>query len=272
MVNKESPVKENNQIILGYSKPDFEEWGGKVSLSYPVDKLMIGLIFGGSGSGKSTSALWILSSIIRSVPVEITLIDFKNDTTWQFLDGYPRYYTGMDCYEALKQFYNEYAEIRNSGKPSDIFKLLVFDEYPSFLNYYQTQEKIDKPSKDKTSVYKHSLAMVSELMCLSRSLNVGIQLICQYPTSDLFANARENLQYKIGLGNISSEARKMIFGNYEIPKILNKTGEGILVVEGYEPALVKYPKIKDISDFKYHLFRVLMNPYLQDIGADDNIL
>lgn len=254
----------SNDIILAYSKSDYEEWGGKVSLSYPLSKMMMGLVFGGTGSAKSSVALWIVSSVMRSVPVDLTLLDFKKDEIWQFMDGYPRYFTNERCYDALKKFYNDYLEIRNSGKPSKVMKWLVFDEYPSYISYFKNHDNLHK-----TTIAKHSLSMISEIMNMGRSLNVSILIICQYPTSDLFNDARDNLQYKIGLGNLSVESKRMIFNNYEIPECNYKTAEGFMVVEGYPPVSVKYPLIQDISDFKYHLFRLLMEEHLKDCDIHD---
>ena len=262
-------IMEKYDTLVGYSLDDFSKHGLKVSYSVPYSRILQGVLSGSTGSGKSMTALWLVASMIRSVPTELWLLDFKRDETWQFLEGYPRYFVNEDCYNALCKFYDEYVEIRNSGKPSKVVKWLVFDEYASQIGQLVMLDKLNK-----THLANDAMAKLGEIMSMGRSLNVGILVLCQRTDASWFSQgSRENFQLRILLGNNSNDSMRMMFNGYDIPERngIFKSGEGIMAIDGYPLMTVKYPMIRDMPDFKHHVFRLLMDEHMRDCTLDDVI-
>lgn len=258
-----------NEVIVGYSLDHYRKGEGKIAFSIPYNRILQGVISGGTGSGKSTCALWFIASMIRSVPTELWLLDFKRDEMWQFLDGYPRYYTNEACFNALCKFYDEYVEIRNSGKPYPIVKYLLFDEYPSFISNLMMMDKLNKTHRANEAMSK-----IAEIMGMGRSLNVGTLVLCQRNDSTWFnQGSRENLMMRVLLGNNSTDSMRMMFNGLDLPEKheVFKAGEGFLAIDGYPLMTVKYPMIRDMPDFKHHVFHLLMNEHMRDCTLSDDI-
>lgn len=212
------------------------------------------LITGGSGSGKSYAVLFLLGMILKSCPdIDIYFCDFKNSLDFSFLMGYPHYFAGDNVYEGVLAYYNSFCDARRNRR-SNRRHLLIFDEYPAFVNYLNTIDKRDK-SKKASDV----LGSIAEVLMLGRGIGYGVWIVTQRPDASLFSlGARDNLMIVVGLGRMSKEQKAMVFTGEEIPDRIFGRGEGMLLADGYPIKQVKYPCIRNIYEWKQHIKLVLM--------------
>lgn len=235
--------------------------GFEIGIYLPLHSHCHALITGASGSGKSTMLLGSLANAMRSEPMQIYINDFKNSEDFHFLTDYPLFKSGEDCLENLRKFYNSFLEARRLGK-KNIRRLLIFDEYSAFLNYLSAQDRINK-----TKLALETQSMISEILAMGRSLGYGLWICMQRPDASVLANgSRDNFMVSIALGNLSKEHKQMIFAGYDLPaERIYHAGEGILLASGYEAQEVKYAMVvlEDISEWKYHIHRLLMEDYLE---------
>lgn len=212
------------------------------------------LITGSSGSGKSYSLLYLLGCLLQDNPeTEIYFCDFKNSEDFSFLKGYSHYYSGDSCYNGVMAYYESFCNARINGK-TEKRHLLIFDEYPAFLNYLST---IDKQGKTKKT--GDILGVVAEILMLGRGIQYGVWIVTQRADASLFANgARDNFMVVLGLGRMSKEQKGMIFAGEELPDKIYRQGEGCLLADGHPLYEIAYPRIKNIVDWKKHIKEILM--------------
>lgn len=245
----------DRKMVFGYELLPFSEYGLSIPIRLEIGSYPHMLITGASGSGKSMTLLFLLGKLLQCYPdIEMYLCDFKNSDDFSFLEGYPYYYTGADCYTGVMEYYEKFSEIRaDREKQNQKRYVLIFDEYPAFINFLNMRDKANK-----TKLANDILGAVSEILMLGRGISCGIWLLTQRADSTLFSNgARDNLMVIIGLGRMSKEQKGMIFPGQEILDLIFSAGEGMLLADGREITSVKYPIIQDISDWKRHIRSIL---------------
>lgn len=251
----------NNKMLIGYSLPDWRDIGEKVRLELsPISHPHI-LLTGASGSGKSNACLWLLSNFIKTMPNSVYMLDFKGNREWKFLSDYPLFFAGNQCLDGLRKYYNAFKQAQANDKEPTIQHLLIFDEYPAFIQNLTMQDKLNK-----TKYLVEAQSMLMEILAMGRSLGYGVWILAQRPDANLFVNgSRDNFMVMIGLGNMSREHKQMLFSGYDLPnEQIYKAGEGLLFADGFGVMEVKYPLLKDLSEWKYHIFRLLMQDFLED--------
>ncbi len=223
------------------------------------------LITGSSGSGKSQALLFITGRMIqkfyeRDEEIDFRFCDFKNSDDYKFLEelSYPKYYSGLDCYSGIMEFYKDFSETRSKkGISKKKHHFLVIDEYQACVTYYSQKDKMDK-----TKYSSEILSAISEILMLGRNTPSGvwhIWVVTQVASATLFANGtRENFMVTLGMGNLSKEQKSMIFPGQEIPDRRFKPGEGMLLADGFEIKEVVFPLIRDVADWKRNLGKLLM--------------
>lgn len=224
-------------------------------LSLDVNTHCHALITGSSGSGKSYTLLYLLGCLLQDIPeIKLYFCDFKNSEDFDFLKGYPYYYSGNDCYKGVMEYYESFCNARISGKTARRRHILIFDEYPAFINYLSTKDK-----QEKTKKTGDILSTVSEILMLGRGLAYGVWLVTQRADASLFANgARDNFMIVLGLGRMSKEQKNMVFAGEEIPDKIYHQGEGCLFADGYPLYEITISKIRNVVDWKKHIKSVLM--------------
>lgn len=248
---------QSEKMNWGYRRDNYYNNGIPMRIPLNIKTHCHALITGSSGSGKSQALLFLIGMLIQSKPdICIYVCDFKNSEDFRFLRPYSHYYAGNDCYEGVMEYYSQFSMIRESDEIDKQRYVLIFDEYPSFINYLQMKDK-----QNKTRFANDILSAVSEILMLGRGTGggFGCWIVTQRSDSSLFANgARDNFMVCISLGNLSKEQRNMIFSNMEIPDRIFTAGEGILLADGKGLAEVKYPLIEDVSDWQEHILSALM--------------
>lgn len=211
------------------------------------------LITGASGSGKSYALLFLLGNLLQCTPqVVVTFCDFKNSEDFEFLKGYPNYYSGDNCYHGIMNYYEKFCDARIHGN-NKVRHILIADEYPALINYLTT---IDKQTKSKKA--GDVLGAVAEILMLGRGIQYGIWIVTQRADASLFANgARDNFMIILGLGRMSKEQKSMLFAGEEIPDKIYKQGQGVLLADGQPLYDITIPKIRSIISWKKHIKEVI---------------
>lgn len=196
------------------------------------------LLTGSSGTGKSYALKYLLSNLLLN-RVNLAFCNFKRSEDFNFLNKYGKYYTYSDCVNGIQKFYNTFKEKQISDIEFDgTYHILIFDEFPAFI--------LSETLKDKKTAEKYKL-IISEILMLGRSYGLGIWLVMQRPDSAFLANgARDNFQTTISLGNISKEAKTMLYSGEDLPNRVYKVGEGICWIDGIGLKEIKFPRIRDI--------------------------
>ena len=240
-------------MIYGYNMGIFTETGLKIPIQLDLSDHCNLLLTGCSGSGKSYALLYLLGSVLKSnEDIEIFFCDFKNSYDFSFLEDYPHYYSGDNCYDGITEYYRVFCSARQQREFTKKH-LLIFDEYPSLVNYLQGKDKANK-----TKYASDVLSAISELLCLGRGIQYYTWIVTQRADNSLFANgARDNFMVVIGLGRLSKEQKSMLFSGEELPERIYKKGEGILLADGYPLREVKFPFIRNIDDWKKHIHAIL---------------
>lgn len=212
------------------------------------------LITGSSGSGKSYTLLYLVGCLLQAYPeIEMYFCDFKNSQDFTFFKDSPHYYSGNDSYSGVMEFYEKFCSARSEVK-MDRRHILIFDEYPAFINYLTMKDKQEK-SKKAGDV----LGAIAEVLMLGRGLGYGTWIITQRADATLFANgARDNFMIIIGLGRMSREQKGMIFAGEDLPEKIYHQGEGCLLADGYPIQEYICPKISNIVDWKKHIKQILL--------------
>ena len=245
-----------NKTIMGYDRESFVQYGLTAPIELEVASYPHMLITGASGSGKSQTLLFLIGKLLQSNPdVVIYLCDFKNSEDFSFMEGYAHYYAGKECYEGIMEYYQNFSNIRADRTLHGRKRyLLICDEYPAFINYLQMKDKTEK-----MKLANDILGAIAEILMLGRGIACGCWLLTQRADSTLFANgARDNFMVVIGLGRMSKEQKGMVFTGQEIPDEILGAGEGLLLADGKELVTVKYPLIENVSDWKEHIFQILI--------------
>lgn len=252
-------MKGNGSMAWGYRLDVFYDLGLKYAIRLPIASHCHALLTGGSGSGKSTAVLYLIGSLLRNLNepfLELDICDFKHSEDFYFLQGCKNYYAGDAVYDGVMRYYAKFVQARQQGK-SPRRHLLVFDEYPSAVSYFQGKDK-----RDKTKLANDLLGAVSEILMLGRGLSYGIWIVTQRPDNTLFqSGARDNFMVYLALGRLSKEQKGMIFPGEELPsERIYLPGEGLLLADGYPLTEVKFPLIFDMDDWKRHILECLNCP------------
>lgn len=231
----------------------FSEYNIAISINLDMATHCHALITGSSGSGKSYALLYLLGTLLQSEPnIIVYFCDFKNSDDFRFLKDYRYYYSGNNCYKGIMDYYNAFSESRINDTANTRY-ILIFDEYPAFVNYLQAKDK-----QEKTKYSNDVLSAIAEILMLGRGIGFGVWIITQRPDANLFSNgARDNFMIVISLGRLSKEQKGMIFSGEDIPENIYEKGEGLLLSDGHELKEVKFPKIRDVSNWRKHILSII---------------
>ena len=134
-------------MTWGYDAKIAHQYQTKSSIQTEIDTHCHALITGSSGSGKSVAVSYLLGRRLKRADTRVFVRDYKNSKDFRFLNGYENYYTGKQCYDGIMAFYQRFHETRESDGAEKERYLLVFDEYPAFLNRLQMLDKQNKEKK-----------------------------------------------------------------------------------------------------------------------------
>lgn len=212
------------------------------------------LICGSSGSGKSYALLFLLKQLLDE-DVCLFLLDPKNSEDFKFLEGYKYYYSADNCYEGFKDYYEVFTQARKTMK-SDKRHVLVCDEYPALILQLKAQDGLNK-----TKMASEILSINSELLMLGRGVakGFGVWTVCQRPMATVFSEgSRDNYMVSLNLGRLSKETKQMLFSDEEISEgVVYGKGEGVMLADGKALTEVKFPYIRNITEWKQSILEKL---------------
>ena len=217
-------------MILGYRLSDYQEYGLKVPVNITLAKQTSSILIAGkSGSGKSLSARWYLWQMLSSGESSVYISDYKAGEEYEVFEGLPAYASGANAVQMILDFYNFFSEIRSSRIRLKKHYTLFIEEYFGLLTYAETQSK-----KLKTEI----MAMVGELLAVSRGLHMGVILCVQRADAANFASgSREQFQAVLSFGRCSAEQFRMLGFSGELennPTDSYKSGQALALIDGQE--------------------------------------
>ncbi|SEU22516.1 hypothetical protein SAMN05443270_3493 [Lacrimispora sphenoides] len=229
----------SSDLVLGY---DYDKWYG-YGLKQPITTDISTktnshtILCGMSGSGKSYSINILFAKLCVANPEgTVYFADFKQDDSFEYLRGCPRYYPYNSSLEALETVY-EILHKRQSGEDTSRNPVtLIWDEYMANILAIQSTEK-----KKADEVMRK----VSEILMLGRSLAVRLIISCQRPDASPFpSGSRLNYGIIIIVGAPIRSIYEMLIPKEYIDKIGDRNfviGEGIVLLQGSKLGFVKVP-------------------------------
>ena len=238
-----NPDNPSPQLILGYELDSWKLYQEKVPITVDLSPKTNShiLLCGMSGSGKSYHEQQILYKLALAEPDGIFyLADYKQDDSFAYLRGCPRYYGYKSTLEALEIVHKRLLT-RQSGSASTRNPVTIFwDEYMA-----QALSLISEEKKAAAVV----MGKVSEILMLGRSLSVRLVISCQRPDALAFpAGSRLNYGVVVVLGAAVRSIYEMLLPDHmELVKGRQfGRGEGVVLLQGSELHYVKVPMVRDV--------------------------
>lgn len=224
------------RLTLGYDLDRWRLFGEKVPKSIDLSPKINShiLLCGMSGSGKSYLENQILAKLPLAEPGgEIYFADYKQDDSFAYLRGCPRYYGYKDTLTALDVVHGRLLA-RQSGEDTRRNPVtIIWDEYMA-----QMLALISEDKKAAAVV----MGKVSEILMLGRSLSVRLIISCQRPDALAFpAGSRLNYGVVVVLGAAVRSIYEMLLPDHmeQVKGRQFGRGEGVALLQGSELHFIK---------------------------------
>lgn len=218
-----------------FSEPLLNE-GFRQYIGWNLDTAPHCAISGITGTGKTYLLKLLLARISKHIADStIVLCDYKGDSDFSFLSDCSHFFRFDACLDGLNSFYVDFLSVQKSGK-SQGTKLLVFDEWASFINSLDKKEAEEAKKK------------LSSLLMLGRSFDFHIVLSQQRLDAESFGKSRDNFNMIILLGNPSKEVIGMLFNDYKDQITNDRTrGTGYMLINGCNFQKIVVPQISSME-------------------------
>lgn len=170
---------------------------------------------------------------------EIFFADYKQDDSFAYLRGCPRYYGYKDTLTALDKVHGRLLARQSGSDPSRNPITIFWDEYMA-----QMLSLISEDKKAAAVV----MGKVSEILMLGRSLSVRLVISCQRPDALAFpAGSRLNYGVVVVLGAAVRSIYEMTMPDYmELVKGRQfGRGEGVALLQGSELHFIKVGAVRN---------------------------
>ena len=207
-------------------------------LEWECRKYPHALLVGGTGSGKTTLLKNMLAQFIyMEKEAEIYLATYKTRCEdFSNIMENPHFGAYSQCQEVFNRFYERFQDRLNGSDKTRHMLLLFIDEWAGFLT------SLNKKEQDQV------VGQMGQIAMLGRSLNVQIILAMQRPDAVFFRNgARDNFNLIIGMGNMSSDGKRMIFPSDCIDQLqpVTEIGTGYALIGGYDLYRIRVPPLSE---------------------------
>lgn len=233
------------RLVLGYDLNRWNLFGEKVPISIDLSPKTNShiLLCGMSGSGKSYLENQILAKLALAEPDgEIYFADYKQDDSFTYLRGCPRYYAYKDTLQALDIVHGRLLARQSGEDASRNPVTLIWDEYMA-----QILALISEDKKAAAVV----MGKVSELLMLGRSLGpVRISISCQRPDALAFpAGSRLNYGCVVIAGAYIRSIYEMLMPDFidEVKERRFGRGEGTVLFQGSELHFIKVGAVSNLQ-------------------------
>lgn len=185
-------------------------------------------------------------------PVQLTVLDPKEDLDFSFLDGLPRFFKGEAAPRGFDLFFSDYLARKEKRDLSTNLKILFCDEFASMVNLIEDKKERENAQRK-----------LSLLLMLSRSRHFSIQLATQQPSAQIFGAAGTASREQFGavclLGDSGTETRKMLFDGDSrelMEKFGNIGGRGVgwLSINGGLAQPVRVPHVGNMGKLNQVLY------------------
>jgi len=233
------------KLPLFYERALLEEANLAEYVCWDYNRCPHTLIFGATGSGKTYAVKLLLGRIALYLHnAQVSICDFKADD-FRFLQGCVHYYQFADCKKGLDEFYSMFRMRQQGVDTSRDFRLLMFDEWASFLN------TLDKKEAEAAKM------VLATLLMLGRSFNIHVLISQQRADASYFtAGARDQFSLICALGNLTKESAAMFGFDIGQMRPVNKQGAGYMLTNGTNLQAIQVPKVRDISKLHSAIKRV----------------
>ena len=127
--------------------------------------------------------------------------------------------------------------------------VLVFDEYSAFV------------AVSSSKVVKETNGYLYNLILKGRQIGVEVVMIMQRPDANILSgNIRDQFGVRIGLGNMSTDGQKMLFGNVDMNyKTITEIGGGYILIDGQleKPVYFETPLVSGGMDYLVELNKAI---------------
>lgn len=254
--NLENDIK-NGKIAKGNGTAPLTPIGYDVQTRVPIYANMLEtgmtVIVGGTGSGKSVAALYLLYNTIKTKhDVLLYIGDFKKSGDYAGIANHYAEFSGVTS--LIENFYEVFLD---SAENSSKIRILLIDEYAGYITWLtQDNKKLAEEIKGK----------ISTVLMMGRSRRCFVWCIQQRISAALFPpgiGAIDNYQICIGLGRLSPDSRKSLFAGEHLEDMdfensyAPSTGQGIVLVDGQPLKPFQIPYVNKLELRK--LLRVSVN-------------
>lgn len=230
------------------------------NLNWNVEKVPHALITGGTGSGKTYFIFYIIKELMKMDSIVKILDPKESDLKYlgKFMGDENCAYDTTSILKQLR-FAEEEMSLRNNQifdnedvNLGDTFKAIglkpyyvIFDEFPAFISTLANKEK--KEVQDR----------LTNIIMKGRQSGVFVLLTAQRPDADVISGSiRDQLGLRIGLGNMSDDGFRMLFGSKEVEyKTISKSnvGAGYVFIDGVTsvPNYFEAPYLKNFDLVEY---------------------
>lgn len=230
------------KLTLGYDLDRWRLFGEKVPINIDLSPKTNShiLLCGMSGSGKSYLENQISAKLALVEPDgEMHFGDYKQDDSFAYLRGCPRYYSYKDTLKALDIVHGRLLARQSGEDTRQNPATIIWDEYMA-----QTLALI---SEDKKAAAV-AMGKVSEILMLGRSLSVRLVISCQRPDALAFpAGSRLNYGVVVVLGAAVRSIYEMLLPDHmELVKGRQfGRGEGAALLQGSELHFIKVGAVRN---------------------------
>lgn len=246
---------DNSRLTLGYDLDRWRLFGEKVPITIDLSPKFNShiLLCGMSGSGKSYLENQILAKLALAEPDgEIHFADYKQDDSFTYLRGCPRYYGYRDSLQALDIVHGRLLARQSGEDTSRNPVTMIWDEYMA--------EVLALISEDKKAAAV-VMGKVSEILMLGRSLGpIRISISCQRPDALAFpAGSRLNYGCVVIVGAYIRSIYEMLMPDFmdEVKERRFGRGEGVVLLQGSELRFIKVPTVQNEERMKQICIKAL---------------
>jgi len=239
MMNSNLPAP---RLTLGYDLDRWNLFGEKVPITVDLSPKTNShiLLCGMSGSGKSYHENAIMAKLALAEPDgEIYFADYKQEDSFAYLRGAPRYFAYNDSLKALEAVHGRLLARQSGEDTSRNSVTLIWDEYMA-----QMLKLISEDKKAATL----EMGKVGEILLLGRSKSVRITISCQRPDALAFpAGSRLNYGVVVVLGAAVRSIYEMLLPDFidDVKCRLFGRGEGVVLLQGSELHFLKVPAVSN---------------------------
>ena len=254
VVNSSGEIKKHNSVLLPLNN----------NLKWNILKQPHMLLAGVTGSGKTTFLNYLLIELLK-MNASLYIVDPKRSDLSSLKHSFGEEHVASEV-NAIAKITREVKELMTNRFVTYKENLQNFVYGNSYVDYglnpvFLVFDELGafRAGADK-KVFSETMDNLTEIILKGREMGVFCILSTQQPNaSNIPTELRDNLSVRIALGNMSSEAYRMVFGSIDgiLPSV-NSIGSGYIYLDGlgwclpkrFEAPFLDYKNFDFISEIK----------------------